>query len=138
MSTDLISSCLSDIETRLKTVPQVKKETYKVYDGQRLLMLSKESELPCVGVIYEGATPVDESKGGMANTAVFAVVVVCDDSNADALLEVIPMLKETRDVMKLSKAPPGHDWVFVSEFPYDIGVGIAYVQRWSTKVMFTN
>lgn len=140
---DTVGKCLEDIKAKLETINLVKKKVFHVYSEPDLEDASKNREKPCVGVMYEGLRSIPDSSGkGLSTQLGVALAVVMESKKGafglDRKSEVIKLLDDMRDAIKLTKAPTGHDWQFVMEVPSQpLGNFIVYLQRWQTTAILT-
>lgn len=135
--------CLEDVKTKLSTVKGIKEKIFHVYSEYDLENATKSMKKPCVGLMYEGLRSVPDTSGkGLSTQLGIAVVAVTESKEGmwgiDRKDELIQLLDDMREALKLTKAPTGHDWQFVMEVPSQpLGNFIVYIQRWQTTAILS-
>lgn len=133
---------MEDVAAKLAAVPLISKKVFEVYSESDLLDQAKHIKKPCVGILYEGLHPVTDGTGkGLSADLRLALAVVIeskDIGNLDRKDAAIELLDSMREKLKLTCAPGGYPYRFVMEAPVGLmGNNLAYVQRWSTRVILT-
>lgn len=136
-------SCIDDVMTKLETVPLVASKVFHVYSETDLMDEAKFIKKPAVGIFYEGIQAVPDGTGlGLSADLRLALAVIIeskDIANLDRKDAAIELLDGMRTALKLTKAPGGYPWRFLMEAPVGVlGNNLAYVQRWSTRVILTS
>lgn len=139
---DLASLCVTDLETRIKTLPQIASKVFHVYGEDDLTDSTKGISFPCVGVVYNGIRAMPENKetgkhGTSSELVVTLMLMVRDNTVATANVKegALKLLDDMRDLIIRTKSPSGHLWRFQLESPVAGKKGVlAYIQRWATPV----
>jgi hypothetical protein len=142
---NLAFECVKDMTDKVASA-EVTKEgmTFQVYDQDTLTDISAEIQFPCVGVIYEGmASKGGNEKMGLACELYCSVILMAGDKNEeirghDEKPQISLLLDLIRGSILTTRAPSGHPWEFVLEFPLDVSHrGLGYYIKWKTTVILT-
>ena len=133
---------MEDMAVKLSSVKLIAKKVFDVYSESDLMDQGKLLKKPCVGILYEGIHAVPDGTGkGLSTELRLALAVIIeskDIGNLDRKDAAVDLLDEMRDKVKLTRSPGGYPWRFVMEAPVGLmGNNLAYVQRWSTRLMLT-
>jgi len=135
--------CMEDLVTVLSGTAVLKsnKPVEQVYDIDEFLRKTKNRKPPIVGVWYEGVFPRADSTGaGLAHEVTASIFIISTGAKFVSVVNdktnVLNVLDQMRDSLRVRVSPTGHKWRFISETPQEISKDvIAYVQRWSTNAV---
>lgn len=142
MANPIATKCVTDVVTRIETVPEMKGKTFHVMSDQELLDKTKGLMYSCVAVIYGGITSVAEDgdtgkKGVSCELSMDVILFFRGNAQAqnDPKVGAVAMLDTMRDKMREGRSPSGHFWRFQSERAIELKTGLmGYMQRWTTPV----
>lgn len=135
-----------DLKSKIEGVKEIKKKTLYVFDQIALLQKSKAIKPPFAGVIYDGLFSTGPKSSGLNATLQCSIMIAGsgqllnikkghDDDSKDDLTE---LLDDIRNCIRGTNSPTGHKWLFVSEEPVPVDIGLFfYLQRWQTTAILT-
>jgi len=135
MSELLVSSCVEDLLTKIKSISDLRNKVHHVYTESELADKTKGLNYPVVAVVYDGLAAVDSTRGlsGEINMSIMLFFKAQAYGTANQTLDAVDLLDTVRGVILDKVSPSGHKWKFKAEVGSqgDKGVYI-YMQRWST------
>lgn len=139
MSTGHVESCTLDLSARIIDTGRFKKDMLVTSIDDFIAKINSAPK-PAVGVLYEGARPLQAGGGGreinVSAEFVFSLMVALEQPSVSLSANKAPiahsLLDDLRGKIHGSQAPTGHKWKWVVEAPVAVkGVVGVWLQRWS-------
>lgn len=136
MSTSIVSKCVDDLLTKIKTLTVLKNKVHHVYTEAELNDKTKGFNYPLVAVVYDGTSAVP---GGIArglsveiNISIMLFFKAQAHATANQTLDAVDLLDEVRNTILDTVSPSGHKWKFKAEVGSQGDKGVyVYMQRWA-------
>ena len=131
--------CMSDIDSKLQLLPELKGKIVHVYNKPDLLDKAKGIVLPFAGIFYNGISA--NSGGGethkVGNACVLRISVMIlsrldNISNANMQQLSGKLLDSVRNEIFETFSPLGHRWNFTGENAEIVKDVVVYIQQWQT------
>lgn len=131
--------CMSDVDSKLQLLPELKGKIVHVYNKSDLLDKAKGIVLPFAGIFYNGISA--NSGGGethkVGNACILRISVMIlsrldNISNANMQQLSGKLLDSTRNEIFETFSPLGHRWNFTGENAEIVKDVVVYIQQWQT------
>jgi len=139
---DVASLCITDLENKVKELPEFAEKAFIVYDQEVMLGTTQGLQYPCLGVVYEGIIGYKGNAGQAAELSA-SLILLAGDKEAETRgnedkTSIVLLLDKIRKTIINTAAPTGHKWEFVMEIPLDIDTkGLGYYMKWKTNTALT-
>lgn len=131
--------CMSDIDSKLQLLPELKGKIVHVYNKSALLDKAKGIVLPFAGIFYNGISA--SSGGGETNkkgnscllrisVMILTRVEIISSANMQQLSG--KLLDSVRNEIFETHSPLGHLWGFGGENAEIVKDVVVYIQQWQT------
>lgn len=146
---NIAAACILDALAASQTVEALIGHAWHVLSDAELLAYHKGLLFPCMGIVYDGITPVQKPRdpapqagsvgGGGVSSVLRCTFIILDRANTllleDTKNSTTLVVDSVRSAMLRRKSPTGHVWRFQLEVAVPSAKGTAgYIQRWETAI----
>ena len=131
--------CMSDIDSKLQLLPELKGKIVHVYNKSDLLDKAKGIVLPFAGIFYNGISASSgggetNKKGNSCLLRISIMILTRIDNFSSANMKQLSgkLLDSARNEIFETYSPLGHLWGFGGENAEIVKDVVVYIQQWQT------